>query len=81
MKVKISKWGNSLGVRLPRAAIEATGFGEGAQLELEIDGQELRLKPAHPIKRYRLEDLVAEITPENRHPEIDWGPPVGNEVW
>jgi hypothetical protein len=26
-----------------------------------------------------LEDLVAQITPENRHPELDWGPPVGRE--
>src|SRR5258706_53237 len=32
-------------------------------------------------RRYTLEELVARITPENRHEEIDWGPPVGNEVW
>jgi antitoxin MazE len=80
MKVKLSKWGNSLGVRLPRAALEATGFAEGAQLELEIDGRELRLKPARPIKRYRLEDLVAEMKPENEPELVDWGPAVGAEV-
>jgi antitoxin MazE len=80
MKVKISKWGNSLGIRLPRAAVEAIGFGEGAQLELEIDGRELRLKPAHPVKRYRLEDLVAEMKPENQPELVDWGPDVGAEV-
>lgn len=28
-----------------------------------------------------LEQLLAGITEENRHEEIDWGPPVGNEVW
>lgn len=80
MKVKISKWGNSLGVRLPRAALDAAGFSEGAQLELEIDGRELRLKPAHPIKRYRLQDLVAEMKPENQPELVDWGPDVGAEV-
>ena len=83
MKVKISKWGNSLGVRLPRAAVEAIGLGEGAQLDLEIDGRELRLKPAHPVRRYRLEDLVAEMDrlgPENRPELVDWGPDVGAEV-
>lgn len=26
-----------------------------------------------------LEELVAQITPANRHPEVDWGPPVGRE--
>jgi antitoxin MazE len=31
-------------------------------------------------RRYCLEDLINAITDENRHPEIEWGPPVGNEV-
>lgn len=31
--------------------------------------------------RYRLEDLLKQVTKRNRHPEIDWGPPVGREVW
>ena len=30
---------------------------------------------------YTLEDLLAQITEENRHEEIDFGPPVGKEVW
>jgi len=29
--------------------------------------------------RYSLEELVVGITPENRHEEVDWGPPVGRE--
>ena len=83
MKVKVSKWGNSLGVRLPRAALDATGFSEGAQLELEIEGRELRLKPVPVMKRYRLEDLLAEMDrlgPENRPELVDWGPDVGAEI-
>jgi antitoxin MazE len=32
-------------------------------------------------RRYRLEQLIDAISEENRHPETDWGPPVGNEVW
>ena len=83
MKVKLSKWGNSLGVRLPRAAVDATGLGEGAQLELEIEGRELRLKPLQDRKRYRLEDLVAEMKrlgPANEPELVDWGPDVGSEI-
>jgi len=83
MKVKLSKWGNSLGVRLPRAAVDATGLGEGAQLELQIEGRELRLKPLHARSRYRLEDLVAEMKRVGRDNEpefVDWGPDVGAEV-
>jgi antitoxin MazE len=32
-------------------------------------------------RRYTLEQLVAGIRPENRHSELEWGPPVGNEAW
>lgn len=28
-----------------------------------------------------LQALVARITPQNRHPEVDWGKPRGREVW
>jgi hypothetical protein len=30
---------------------------------------------------YTLEELLAGVTQENLHPEIDTGSPVGREVW
>ena len=33
-----------------------------------------------PDKELTLDDLIANITPENRHAAIDWGPPVGKEI-
>ena len=27
------------------------------------------------------DELIAHITPDNRHDETNWGPPVGREVW
>jgi antitoxin MazE len=32
-------------------------------------------------RRYSLGELLEGITPEDYHPEVEWGPPVGNEVW
>ena len=32
------------------------------------------------IPTYRLEELLARITPQNRHAEVDWGAPVGREI-
>ncbi|MES0873707.1 AbrB/MazE/SpoVT family DNA-binding domain-containing protein [Sinimarinibacterium thermocellulolyticum] len=32
-----------------------------------------------PLPNYNLDDLLARITPENTHPETDWGSPVGRE--
>lgn len=37
--------------------------------------------PSMERPRYTIEEFVAAITPENVHCEIDFGPPVGNEIW
>ena len=32
-------------------------------------------------KKYSLTEMLAKITPENLHAEVDMGPPVGREEW
>ena len=71
MKVKIAKWGNSLGLRLPKAAVEATGVSKpGVEVDVTIEGRDLRVRSLLPTKHLiRLEDLLAEMDrlgPENR---------------
>ena len=34
--MRVSKWGNSLAVRLPSAVVEALGLKEGDQIEIRI---------------------------------------------
>jgi antitoxin MazE len=80
MKGKIQKWGNSLALRIPRALAEEASLDSGAVVDLSIQEGHLVVKRA-AVPEYRLEDLLAQITDENRHGEIDFGPPVGNEVW
>ena len=76
----VSKWGNSLAIRIPSALAKDAGLAEGDQLELRINklGQ-IVLRPARP--RFKLSELLAGVTAENIHGETDWGPPVGKEVW
>lgn len=31
--------------------------------------------------RYRLADLLAQMAPDERHEEVDWGEARGEEVW
>lgn len=80
MKVRIAKWGNSLGLRLPKAAVEATGLKPGAEVDVTVDGRDLRVRQPLPIKHYRLEDLVAEMKPENEPETVQWGPDRGSEI-
>lgn len=79
MRTQVSKWGNSLGVRIPKAYAEEVGLSEGATVDVKVSGRKLVLEPARP--QYDLEELVAAITPKNRHAAMDWGAPVGKETW
>jgi antitoxin MazE len=37
--VQVSRWGNSLAVRLPAAVVEALGLKEGDQVEIQVAGR------------------------------------------
>ena len=84
MKVEFLKWGNSLALRVPKAFAQEIGAGVGKAANMEVRDGKLVVEIARPKRRrrrYALERLVADIKPENRHRELKWGPPVGNEVW
>ncbi len=78
MRARIAKWGNSLGIRIPKALAREVGLDEGASVEVKVSGRNLVLMPARA--EYGLDELVAGITPKNRHRETDWGAPVGHET-
>ena len=55
-------------------------LGEGDSVALALDGDGgIVLRPIR--RRYELAELVARITPGNRHRETNWGPPRGEEAW
>jgi antitoxin MazE len=76
----VSKWGNSLAVRIPQAIVKEVRLAEGDRLLLDLasDGS-IVLRSAR--RRYALRQLVSGITPKNRHSETDWGTPAGQESW
>lgn len=76
--VRVSKWGNSLGVRVPRDVAARAGLKEGERVEMEgyADGR-IVITPSR--RRFTIEELVAGMTPENEHPLEDDGP-VGDEL-
>jgi antitoxin MazE len=77
---RIAKWGNSLAVRIPLALAKQASLAEGDSVKLVLDREGgIVLRPAR--RKYELSDLVARITPKNRHRETDWGPPKGKESW
>jgi len=77
-KAQVAKWGNSLAVRIPKAVAEQARMQEGDAILIEVLNGHIEVRPAERIPT--LEELVAQMTPENRHGEIDWGPDVGKEI-
>lgn len=77
MDMIISKWGNSLGVRIPNAVAKEAGIGVGAPVHVSAVKGRIVLEPI----RYNLETLVNGITARNRHDTIETGAPRGSEIW
>jgi antitoxin MazE len=80
MHTKIQRWGNSLGLRIPRAFAVEAGVDVGAEVALSVRDGNLIVRPTRRAK-YRLDDLVRKITAKNLHREVDTGTPVGREAW
>lgn len=81
METKAQKWGNSLAIRVPKGIAQQAGVSVDDRLDIEVatDGV-IVLKPRRR-RKYRLNDLLKGITKENMHDEIDFGRPVGRELW
>ena len=76
-RTRVSRWGASLAIRIPKPVAEQWGVREGAVIELVTRRDEVILRK----RRYDREELVAGITADNRHGEADWGAAEGVEEW
>lgn len=76
----VKKWGNSLAVRIPTAVAQDLGLSENSSIQIVSDGVVATIQPKKR-KKVSLNELVAAITTDNLHKEVDWGKPVGKEIW
>ncbi|MEW5952190.1 MAG: AbrB/MazE/SpoVT family DNA-binding domain-containing protein [Bacillota bacterium] len=77
MQYHIQKWGNSLGIRIPKTLAQKAGLVEGTPVEIILGDDAIIIRP----RSYSLETLLSDVTPENLHREADTGKPVGREAW
>ncbi len=77
MQVQLARWGNSLGVRIPKDIANKLGLSEGTRVEMETDGNRILIQVDRP--HYDLKDLLIGMTPEAMHQAFDWGTDVGRE--
>ena len=80
MQTKIQKWGNSLGLRIPKSFAKQAGVEAGSDVDLSIEGSDLVVRSKRR-SRYRLQSLLKGVTAKNLHKEVDTGARAGREAW
>jgi len=87
MQTTIVKWGNSHGVRLPKAFLRNIQITEDDPVDITLENEKIIIKKInakeHKSTKQRLiefygNEFEQKILPQK---EIDWGKPVGNEIW
>ena len=81
MTTTIQKWGNSHGIRLPKHLLEVLQCSDNDEITISAVENRLIIEKASPKSRPSIAELFADYDGEYEAEEIDWGEPVGGEVW
>ena len=80
MRKKINKWGNSLGLRIPKLVAAEVGLEEDSLVNLTIVNGSIVISPERETP-LELEAMLKQVTEENLHGEVNTGPAIGREAW
>ena len=80
MVTKIKKWGNSLGLRIPKSFAKEAGVEDGSDVDISLEEDRIVIRPLQR-GRYHLSDLLSRVRDDNLHEEISTGDAVGREAW
>ena len=80
METLVKRWGNSLALRIPKPLADGAGLQDGSPVELSLVDGKLVILPI-VVDEPALDDLLALVTQDNLHNEVDTGPAQGGEQW
>ncbi|HKZ82254.1 MAG TPA: AbrB/MazE/SpoVT family DNA-binding domain-containing protein [Anaerolineae bacterium] len=80
MRTRVQKWGNSLALRIPKSFATEVGLKHDSSVEVSLVDGKLIIAPVMRPK-LTLRQLLAQVTEDNLHHEVDSGPAMGSEAW
>ena len=78
MQSQIKKWGNSAAIRVPSAILDAADVRVDQDVDIRAENGRIVIEPIR--KKIALEHLLAGISVENLHGEIDFEGSIGKEL-
>ncbi len=82
MITTIQKWGNSQGLRLSKTLLADADIDVGDAVHVAVHKGALVVTPVRRVRGgHDLRELVRRIPKGSKPAELDWGAPVGREVW
>ena len=81
MNAQVVKWGNGQGIRIPKNVLLSLGIATGDQVSMTVQRDKLIIEKL--IRHKSLEERAAESGGKlvSSEEPVDWGDPVGREVW
>ncbi len=80
MRAVVKMWGNSASVRIPAAILGSSGLRVNQVVDVRSEGGRLIIEPLQENEA-DLADLIAGITSDNFHAEVDFGASRGQETF
>ena len=80
MRTRAQQSGDSLALRIPKALAAEARIDQGSLVEITLVEGKLVVTPVvEPAPT--LDRLLADVTEQNLHGEVDMGRPIGQELW
>ena len=79
MKTKVQKWGNSLGVRIPKSITDQKSLRDGHSVFVLLKNNQIVIEPVE--EDLSLESLLSQVTSDNLYAETEWFDVQGKEIW
>jgi len=82
MQTTIVKWGNSQGIRIPKALLQNVQLAENDTVDVIFENKSIIITKSAARKHKTTKERLLEYNRNYRpQKEIDWGSPVGKEQW
>ena len=81
-QIRVNEWNGSLGIRFPADFVDFIQLKDKSLVEIQTDGDRLIItKVKETPKKYSIKELFEMYPSDCIEEELDWGNPIGDEVW